>query len=64
MTDLSFLADLGLEGTLPGASTGADSWSTGGEQLVSINPATSQPIAAVASAQSADYERVIGASSG
>ena len=50
---------LGIDAINLGACAGADGWSGGGERLVSINPATDAPIAAVAQASPHDYERVI-----
>ncbi len=50
---------LGIKAINPGACTGTDGWTGGGEQLVSLNPVTNAPIGAVAQATSADYERVV-----
>ncbi|MXX84135.1 MAG: aldehyde dehydrogenase family protein [Chloroflexi bacterium] len=53
------LKALGIQTINPGACTGADGWTGGGESLLSLNPASNAPIATVAQATSADYERVI-----
>ncbi|MYA92543.1 MAG: aldehyde dehydrogenase family protein [Chloroflexi bacterium] len=53
------LKALGIQTINPGACTGADGWTGGGEPLLSLNPASNAPIATVAQATSADYERVI-----
>ena len=50
---------LGIDAINLGACAGADGWSGGGERLVSLNPATNAPIAAVSQASPDDYERVI-----
>ncbi len=49
---------LGLSSVNPGASTGQ--WiDTQGPELVSVNPATGEPIASVRTATEQDYERVV-----
>jgi aldehyde dehydrogenase (NAD+) len=49
---------LGLSAVNPGASTGT--WiETHGSELVSVNPATGEPIASVRTANAEDYERVV-----
>ncbi len=54
------LADLELTDDNPGAFDGA--WiDTRGERVVSLNPATGEPIASVRQATAADYERVAAA---
>src|SRR5215510_15684 len=55
------LEALGIEPENPGAFDG--SWiETHGERVVSLNPATGEPIAAVRLATAEDYERVAAAS--
>jgi aldehyde dehydrogenase (NAD+) len=55
------LERLGLRATNPGAA--AEQWiDTHGEEVVSSNPATGEPLAAVRLATAADYERVLEAS--
>ncbi len=55
------LDSLGLEAENPGAFDGA--WiATGGPAIVSLDPATGEPIAGVRSATAEDYERVAAAS--
>ena len=52
------LERLGLSAVNPGASTGR--WiETHGSELVSVNPATGEPIASVRTANGEDYERVV-----
>jgi aldehyde dehydrogenase (NAD+) len=52
------LERLGLSAVNPGASTGK--WiETHGHELVSVNPATGEPIASVRTATLADYEQVV-----
>jgi aldehyde dehydrogenase (NAD+) len=52
------LRALGLEAANPGAY--ASGWiDTGGDELASINPTTAQPIATIAQATVADFERVV-----
>jgi aldehyde dehydrogenase (NAD+) len=57
----SLLDRLGIEAENPGACTGADGWITDpeGEALVSYNPATGEPIAAVIQATKPTYDRVV-----
>jgi len=57
----SLLEKLSLTDVNPGACTGPDGWITdpAGAKLVSRNPATGQPIAAVIQATPAAYERVV-----
>jgi aldehyde dehydrogenase (NAD+) len=57
----SLLAKLGLEDVNRGACSGIDGWiaDAGGERLVSVNPATGEPIAAVIQASESAYERVV-----
>jgi aldehyde dehydrogenase (NAD+) len=54
------LEKLDLKDLNPGASTGAGAWieDPGGERLVSYNPTTGEPIAAVVQATGATYDRV------
>jgi L-aminoadipate-semialdehyde dehydrogenase len=55
------LEKLNLKDTNPGASTGADNWITGpkGEELISYNPTTGEPIARVVQATEATYDQVV-----
>jgi len=54
------LKSLGVKAENPGACTGE--WiETGGGQLVSENPTTSEPLASVRQATAEDYEKVVGA---
>ena len=55
------LTALRIEQVNPGACTGIAGWTGGGEPLASLNPANNAPIATVAQATSADYERVVSA---
>ncbi len=57
----SLLAKLNITELNAGACTGADGWVTdpNGEPLVSLNPATGAPIATVAQATPATYDRVV-----
>ncbi|MGQ0601276.1 MAG: L-piperidine-6-carboxylate dehydrogenase [Anaerolineales bacterium] len=54
----SLLEKLNLKPTNPGACTGADGWITdaNGKELVSYNPATGDPIAAIVQATATTYE--------
>ena len=56
----ALLAKLGLAEHNPGACIGPDAWITdpAGTSLISYNPATGEPIASVAQATRATYERV------
>ncbi|MBK7782730.1 MAG: aldehyde dehydrogenase family protein [Ardenticatenia bacterium] len=56
----ALLAKLGLAEHNPGACIGPDAWITdpAGTPLISYNPATGEPIASVAQATRATYERV------
>ena len=44
-----------------GASSAGTAWSGNGDPLVSINPATGEPIASVQMASDSDYDRVVDA---
>src|SRR5208337_1867604 len=59
MKEAEILQQLGLSGVNPGAC--GKSWieSPGGTELVSLNPATGAPIAAVRTASAECYERVV-----
>jgi len=59
---LEIMTKLGLGAVNPGASTGADWWSSASAAatLESLNPATGDVIARVVQATAADYERVVG----
>ena len=55
--DLSFLAELGLEGTLSGAYNG--SWlDCNGTELTVTSPADGSPIGVIQQANAEDYEKV------
>ncbi len=59
----ALLDKLGIKEVNPGACTGPDGWieDPNGKQLVSNNPTTGEPIAAVVQATSESYEKVISA---
>ena len=61
MTTRALLDTLHILDTNAGASSGVDTWIGGedGGRLVSVNPATGQPIAAVALASADAYERIV-----
>ena len=60
MTDTKHILDeLGLEATNSGACTGDWITPAAGRELVSVNPATGEPIASVIQADEAAYERVV-----
>ena len=55
-----FLAELGIDKKNSGVCTGPDAWlESGGETIVSINPADGRPIAEVSGASSDQYETVL-----
>ncbi len=56
----TLLQKLGLNDINPGACTGPDGWLTdaGGQELISYNPATGEPIAKVIQATADTYEQV------
>ena len=54
------LRRLGVEGRNPGVFAGEWVQTPGGEDLASINPATGRPLARVALASTADYDRAAG----
>ncbi|MCB2199963.1 aldehyde dehydrogenase family protein [bacterium] len=58
---MDFLKELGIQDVNPGACYGPDGWITGDdrEELVSLNPATGQPIATIKQANEDDYEAVM-----
>jgi len=58
----ALLEKLGLRAVNPGACTGPDNWITdpAGQELVSYNPATGEPIAKVVQATAATYDAVVG----
>jgi aldehyde dehydrogenase (NAD+) len=57
----ALLDKLGLKDVNSGACAGPSAWTAAeGPMLVSRNPATGEPIAAVTTAKDADYEQVIG----
>jgi aldehyde dehydrogenase (NAD+) len=60
----ALLATLGITDVNPGVCTGPNAWITeaGAEPLVSINPTTGEPIAAVLKASTAAADRVVAAS--
>ena len=60
MTTRALLDKLQIASVNPGACSGAGAWSGSGGQLVSSNPATGEPIAAVTMATPADGDRVVG----
>ena len=57
----SLLEKLHIQETNPGACTGPDGWITdpNGKELVSYNPTTGEPLAKVAQATAATYEKVV-----
>jgi len=59
----SILRELGIEETNAGACTGPDGWirDPGGNELISYNPTTEEPIASVIEATSQSYEKVVSA---
>jgi aldehyde dehydrogenase (NAD+) len=60
----ALLGKLNLKDVSSGACTGPRAWTAAeGPLLVSRNPATGEPIAAVTTAKEADYELVVGAAS-
>ena len=56
----AILEKLGIEETNAGACTGPDGWirDPAGQELISYNPATEEPIAAVVQATTASYQTV------
>jgi aldehyde dehydrogenase (NAD+) len=58
---LALLEHLGLKETNPGACTGPDGWVSdpAGKPLVSLNPATGEPIATVIQASASTYDQVL-----
>ncbi len=59
----AILKKLGIEETNPGACTGPDGWirDPAGEELISYNPTTDEPIAKVVQATADSYEIVVSA---
>jgi aldehyde dehydrogenase (NAD+) len=57
----SLLDKLGIQEVNPGACTGPDSWISdpAGKELVSHNPTTGEPLARIAQASPATYEKVV-----
>jgi aldehyde dehydrogenase (NAD+) len=63
MTTRALLDRLQVAPVNPGACAGTGAWSASGGQLVSTNPATGEPIAAVTMATPEDGDRVVSAAS-
>jgi aldehyde dehydrogenase (NAD+) len=59
----AILKELGIEETNPGACTGPDGWirDPGGNELISYNPTTEEPIASVIEGTSKSYQQVASA---